>query len=579
MKPSQPHHSATSLHRVPAGLRSLDLLIERVNVFADSHPGKILEILVVNDEAGQYAMPLSLIGSNVTCLHRSEISAQNTQSLANELGLNVFCKTTILDEEPPQKYDIIINPQAPATKPDLDDFLNSAKAKIKKHGAILAILSKSMPSQGAKQAGLRVYYKAAAGKFFPNIYKKARKSIKPGTLLFNTLDWADATLCAVFNFKKAVKVLEFRNASAPKLAVFILPTLFAGGGAERLVMELAKRIPEHGYEAHIIANVTGGDLRNLLIHHNIAHTIFERRHLFSRVANIFKVKNLLVNLKPDIIHTNLFAADFWGRVSARLSGAKHVVTTIHNVKVDFGFIGITVMRILRGYSEKYIAISDSVAEFIKEKLLITPAKIVTIKNGVDLAKIEKRKNRPFQDIPKILFVGRLERQKNPDILLKALAEIHSGWELHIYGQGSMERELKYLADELGILPRVHWMGITDDLNTVYANHDLFILPSAWEGFGLVAMEAAAAGLPMVVSDLPVMREIFGGDVSYAEPGKPESLVKAVQDVLDDPGKAVSKAQQLMARDFSQYSLETMAKKHAELYNSLIESSYEDTPNK
>lgn len=569
MKPSEPHHSATSLHRVPGGLRSLDLIIARINDFAASHPLEDLSILVVNDEAGQYAMPISLMGFSVTSLHRSEISAQNTQALANELGLEVFCKTTMLSEEAPQKYCLIINPHPPVLEAETEEFLNLAKIKIKKHGAILVYAPHSAQlKNNLDKSGLRAYYKAPGSWFFPGLYKKARKKIKPGTLIFNLLDWLDGFLCAVFNFQKTSAVWELRKSLAPKMVAYILPTLFAGGGAERLTMELAKLVPEHDYEAHVITMVGGGDLQNLLVQNNISHTVFNRDNPLSRITNIFKLKNLLANLKPDIIHTHLFAADFWGRISARLSGARNIITTIHNVKIDFGLVGLWIMRIMRGYSKRYIAISDEVAKFIKEQLLIAPAKIVTIKNGVDISKIIMRDNRPFKDIPKILFVGRLEPQKNPDILLKALSEIHAGWELHVYGQGSMEHELKILADELGILPRVHWKGIAEDLYSVYSAYDLFILPSEWEGFGLVAVEAASAGVPMIVSDLPVMHELFGNDINYAAPGDATSLAKAIQAVFDDPGKAVSRAQQLAGRGFSQYSLENMVKKHIELYDSL-----------
>ncbi|MBD3281690.1 glycosyltransferase [Candidatus Uhrbacteria bacterium] len=578
MKPNQPQHFTTSLHRVPAGLRGLDLLIERITLYADKHPQHAPQILITGDETASYALPIAALGFSVVNLHASETNAKNCQARAKELGVEINCKTLRLSEEQTEKFDIIINPNLPADTVEAEEALIAMRAAAKRHGFIL------IKAQGAgkrpynnlleliRKSKLRVYSSAnAAGPLARRLKQNSKQNSKRNSK-FHLLDTLDGLLAMLAPRNRAQAwVMECHPQLKDKLVAYILPTLQAGGGAERLVMQLSERLPEHGFEAHIFANVRGGALENLLQEKNIAYTLIERRGIFSRFINICKLKRHLQDLSPDIVHTHLLAADIWGRFSARLAKCGPIVTTLHNVKMEYGRLGVWVMRLTKTLTARYIAISDDVAGFLENTLKVKPQKITTIQNGVEVSKIKRRINRPFHDVPKLLFVGRLEPQKNPDILLHALANVRGSWELAIYGQGSMEHELKYMADSLGILPRIYWQGIAKDMHHIYAEHDLFIMPSAWEGFGLVAVEAAVAGIPMIVSDIPVMRELFADSVKMSAPGNVASLTQAIEDCLDNSSQAVARAQNLASADFTKYSIDKMTEEHVKLYNSLMKN--------
>ncbi len=578
MKPSLPHHATTSLHRVPGGLRALDLFIERITDFADEHPDQEFNILVTGDEHANFALPIATLGFQVTNLHLSETQAEKTQKLSSELGISINSKTTKLSEELSGKYDIVLNP-AVITTEEITDLCNLMLDKIKSHGIILIGTDKKDTNyqeirNKIKDADLRIYSSKSSGFWFSGIFTKHASRIKKGSSLFHFLDSLDGLLSGIISKKRASSwVFECRKKLSSNLVAYILPTLSAGGGAERLVMQLAARMPDSGYEAHIITNVRGGGLEDSLRRQNITFTVLDREGIFGRFKNITRLKNLLMDLEPNVVHTNLFAADFWGRISARMAGCKNIVTTIHNVQNHYGQLGIFFMRALKSYSQTYIAISNDVARYIQSELHIAKDKIKTIPNGVEINKIVKRQNRPFYDVPRLLFIGRLEPQKNPDIFLRALADVRGRFECSIYGEGSMENDLKHLADELGILPRIYWNGVVDSTHDVYANHDIFILPSAWEGFGLVAVEAAVAGIPMVVTDLPVMRELFNEKVKMVKPGSEEDLARAIEDILDRPAEAINQAQQISSQDFSKYSIDKMATDHVALYDSLIKKTY------
>ncbi len=116
--------------------------------------------------------------------------------------------------------------------------------------------------------------------------------------------------------------------------------------------------------------------------------------------------------------------------------------------------------------------------------------------------------------PLLLNVGRLTAQKNQDLLIRALADLPQS-HLVLAGSGLQEGAYRALAASLGVADRLHMLGALPaaDIADLYLAADLFVFPSTWETFGLAAVEAAMVGMPMVVADLPVLREVLRVDGS------------------------------------------------------------------
>jgi glycosyltransferase involved in cell wall biosynthesis len=181
--------------------------------------------------------------------------------------------------------------------------------------------------------------------------------------------------------------------------------------------------------------------------------------------------------------------------------------------------------------------------------------MVLIEHGIELpapARPRPEVLRHFDlpaDLPLILNVGRLVEQKNQDVLIRALAGIPDA-HLVLAGGGVKDGSYRALAASLGVADRVHLPGplASQDIADLCAAADLFAFPSTWETFGLAAVEAAMAGLPLAVSDLPVLREVLHVDrfepVAFVDPHDVEGWCSAMRDMLS--ARASSKAQAAFA---------------------------------
>jgi len=174
----------------------------------------------------------------------------------------------------------------------------------------------------------------------------------------------------------------------------------------------------------------------------------------------------------------------------------------------------------------------------------------------------------------LLFVGRLRYYKGLDILIRALPQIPA--RLVVVGIGPMEAEWKALAGELGVAERISWLGEVsdDDLPAVYHAANLFVLPASHksEAFGLVQVEAMAAGLPVVCTEL-------GTGTSYVNldgitglvvpPRDPDALAAAINALIADPERRAALGRAARQRAQAEFDLVVMVDRVLALYSDLI----------
>lgn len=354
-----------------------------------------------------------------------------------------------------------------------------------------------------------------------------------------------------------------------KLKVFQITHGLGAGGAERVVYELAARLPKLGFEATTVTVLEGGPLEKDFRRAGLKVVKLRKRWPLG-LGTVRDLTDLFQREKPDIVHTHLFLADAWARIAAKLAAVPVVVTTEHNVNLEYKWKHRAVNRLLRSVNQAFIAVSGEVKKELMRKDKVPEEKIRVIFNGIDLARVVSRGTGIFHDPPRLIAVGRLFEQKDHETLLRAAAEISASWNLRIIGTGPLEKRLKALAQELGIDSRVEFMGFRDDVPRLLAESDVFCFPSRWEGLGLAAIEAAAAGLPVVAADLPALKEVFKkGEVRFVKGGDVDGWAKVISEILENPAPALKTAAETQERIKQRFSIDRMVKEYAGLYSKLL----------
>jgi len=358
-----------------------------------------------------------------------------------------------------------------------------------------------------------------------------------------------------------------------KIKIIYLIDTFKLAGAEKLLLEFCRRIDRQKFSIQVIATTMGGPLEADFLKLGIPVKIFQKKSKFDLGLILALAKYFKAN-QPDIVHAHLFASETWGRLGAIIAKVPKIVITEHNMNIDFSFSMHLIKTVLSWFTDKIIAVSEAVKNYSIKKEKINPKKITVIYNGIDLNKYQYRGLRQItKNKIKAVLLARMEKQKGQEYLLKAIPHIIKmipGFELYLYGKGSLEKDYKNLADKLKISNQVKFCGITKNAAQVLNQMDLFILPSLWEGLGVVLLEAQAIGLPIIATDIPGPQEVIENEKTgiLIPPKDSLAIADAVLRLANDPQmqeNIIAKARKNVEENFS---LSKMVADYTKLYESL-----------
>jgi len=230
-------------------------------------------------------------------------------------------------------------------------------------------------------------------------------------------------------------------------------------------------------------------------------------------------------------------------------------------------------RALRSASAAYVCNTEA-GRILLRKGLRGPA--VDIPLGVDLRMFEPTERESLASArPRVIgYVGRLEPHKGVDVLVRAAAK-HPDWEVRITGDGPQRRELQRLAEDAGVADRVHFLGHAsgDELADRYRELDVLVVPSlptrGWlEQFCRVAVEAMAAGVPVVASRSGAIPDVVGDAGILVEPGDPVALAAGVSSALESDAWAELRRRGMQRA--TSFTWEHVARLQKELYERVLE---------
>lgn len=311
-----------------------------------------------------------------------------------------------------------------------------------------------------------------------------------------------------------------------------------------------------------------------------------------RAAKLRSVRRLLVERRPDLLHTTLFEADVLGRTASLRSGVP-AVTSLVSDSYGPGHVGDPGLRrwkvhgaqvldaVTARQAVRFHAITGYVADVCSTRLRIPRSRIDVIPRGREPARLgsasagRRRAARlglgVGEDVPLVLAVGRQERQKGLDRLLDAFALVRDrapAARLVVAGrEGNQSAELRDTAARLGLEGSVRFLGGRDDVADLLCAADVFAFPSRWEGLGGVLLEAMALRAPIVASDLPAVREVVedGLTALLVDAGDPARLCAAVVDCLDDRAGAAARAEAALAVFHQRFTVERVGEAMVAFY--------------
>jgi glycosyltransferase involved in cell wall biosynthesis len=219
--------------------------------------------------------------------------------------------------------------------------------------------------------------------------------------------------------------------------------------------------------------------------------------------------------------------------------------------------GIVVASAVRR-AVRVITVSESVRKEIVERFRIDPAKIVVIPNAAD--HFHPLPREPARDAP-ILYLGHVEKRKNLEVVVRALAEDRSLPSLLVAGapKDREDERLRELARRLRVAERVRFIGPfpEGELPKLYARAACAVMPSTIEGFGIPALEAQRACVPLAIAKIPSLVEVTSDGAATFAPDDPAGCAESIRSVIRMPAEALDRSAALAARFTWKDSAETL----------------------
>lgn len=312
-------------------------------------------------------------------------------------------------------------------------------------------------------------------------------------------------------------------------------------------------------------------------------------HLLKTLIQQFK------QLAPAIVHVQYVAPGLIPIIAARLAGIKKVIATVHQPGRTHGWKSKQMLRFGAKLCNRFLCVSKSAEEsWFGDSALFDPIlfnqgrKHFTIYNAVDTKQIAKalcskninqlRKNLNLDGKKVIGYVGRLRCEKGVHILIEAFALIVTELPdvmLLIVGDGPDRVLLEEQTKKLNLTNNVIWLGQKkqQDVFQLYSVMDMVAMPSFFEGFGLTAAEAMAAGVPVVGSDVDGLSEVIIHQTTglLVKVGDPTAMALGISNLLHKPKKLVEMGKASQAKAQSSFSLQRFRETILPAYRLLLVS--------
>lgn len=347
------------------------------------------------------------------------------------------------------------------------------------------------------------------------------------------------------------------------LRVAILLGDFSIGGAQRVVCELVKNIDQSKVEILVLCTKERDDTAMADSVEKIATVKYANIKGRNLIINYFKISKILADFKPDILHAHLLGQLYavpWGLIHN-----KPVIITAHT-KPEKAFIKKIEWMIRFGIKQKKIfivAVSKENLGLVKKYFEIDDKRCCYINNGIDVNRFYKKNHSHFT----FINVARQDENKNQLAIIRCFEKIYrinSNIRLILVGDGPSHQKLSEEVNRLKLNDVALLPGEVSNVEDYYAISDVYVQSSHREALPMSILEAMAAGLPIISTDVGGIRDVVSGNGFLIKDEQVE-LFKAMRLILEKTDNEKNNMGFISKKLSNKYSSKTMGKEYTSLY--------------
>jgi glycosyltransferase involved in cell wall biosynthesis len=352
------------------------------------------------------------------------------------------------------------------------------------------------------------------------------------------------------------------------------------GGGERMVVKLASLLPLYGYRVSILAFSVDPESAAFESSNCPIYLLpLDSTYNLNAVRAAFDLRRFLREQRVQIVQTFFESSDLWaGFVTKTMSKAKLIWS-----RRDMGILRTgkhhMAYRLMAGVPDVVFAVSEQVRRHCIEVDRIDAARIHTIYNGLNLADWDTGSS-PHKSSDKFVITtaGNIRRVKGHDLFIKAAASVRRQFPEASFSIAGIIldpvyfAELQALVDDLDLNGHFHFAGGLTDLRKHLATADVFVLPSRSEGFSNAIVEAMAASLPVVATNVGGNAEAVQDGVNgfIVPPEDSEALAAAIIHLLEDPAQAKKMGSAGKGLALEKFTVEAMMNQIVGAYGNLLD---------
>jgi glycosyltransferase involved in cell wall biosynthesis len=362
-----------------------------------------------------------------------------------------------------------------------------------------------------------------------------------------------------------------------------IPVLLLGG-TEMQTLNLVRVLVPAGYRVKVCCYYEYDESVVAMFRHAGAEVMLMKRSRPEGAWVLIKaLRSVFKNEKPDIVHIQYVAPGLQPILAARLAGVSRLMATVHQPGRTVGLKARTFLRVGAALTGLFICVSQAAERsWFGDGFLYEPTggserrRHCTIYNAVDTERIARlagladtaamKLSLGIGSGPVIGIVARLRGEKGQAVLLNAMPAVLAKYPdaaLLVAGDGPDRDLLRRQADALGLSRHVHWLGALpqDETFKLYSVIDIAVVPSLFEGFGLSAAEAMAAGRPVVASAVDGLAEVVQDGVTgmLFPPSDAGALANCLTWLIADPARARQMGQAGLSRAAEMFSMERFSR--------------------